>query len=93
MVIDALSRVFMGSVSHLEDDEKGVLQKVHRLARMEIKLNELANSGVMVLHHFEYSLIEEVKPKKDLDPTLVELKPLVQEGKIEVFTQERDSIL
>lgn len=75
MVVDALSKVSMGSVSHLEDDGKWKLSnEVHRYVRLGVKLNDTGNRGVMVLHGSEYSLIEDLKSKEDLDPTLVEEK-------------------
>lgn len=40
----------------------------------------------MVLNGFVSSLIEDVKSKQYLDPTVVELKALMKEGKIKVFS-------
>lgn len=50
MVVDALSRVTMGSLSHIKDDGKRELaEEVHKFAKLGIKLNKCANGGVMVL--------------------------------------------
>lgn len=37
--------------------------------------------------------IEEVKSKYNLDPTLMELKAIVKDDKVEVFSQGRDAPL
>lgn len=58
-----------------------------------MKLNKFRYSGAIVLYGFECSLIEEVKSKQDFGPTLVELKALVKEEYIEVFSHGRDGIL
>ena len=34
MVVDALSRITMGSLSHLDEAKKELARKVHRVARM-----------------------------------------------------------
>lgn len=41
----------------------------------------------------ESSLIEDIKAKQDLASTIVELKKLVVEKKIEVFSQGGDGVL
>ncbi|KAH0689080.1 hypothetical protein KY289_016438 [Solanum tuberosum] len=37
MVADALSRLSMGSIAHVEDEKKELVRDVHRLARLEFK--------------------------------------------------------
>lgn len=94
MVPNTLSRVSMSNVSHLESDGKKELGKEgHMLARLRVILNDADNSSVMVLNNSKSSLIEEVKSNQDLDPTLIELKAFVKEGKVEVFSQGGDGVL
>ena len=38
VVMDALSRITMGSVSHLDEDKKDLAKEVHRLARLGVTL-------------------------------------------------------
>ena len=73
VVADALSRMTMGSVSHVEE-EKDLVKDVHRLARLGLRLEYSPNGVSMVHHSFESSLIVEVKSKQHLDQPLMELK-------------------
>lgn len=50
------------------------------------------DGSMMLLNSFESSFID-VKSKQDLDPTLVELKTLVKEGKVKVFSQGKNGVL
>ena len=77
MVADALSRVSMGSVTHVVDDKKEIVKEVHRLARLGVQLEEYSKGLFMVLHIFKSSLVVEVKPKKHFDRLLMELKDSV----------------
>ena len=38
VVADALSRLFMGSVAHVEVERKELIKDVHRLARLGVRL-------------------------------------------------------
>lgn len=88
MVADALSRVSMGSVSHSEDGgEKELKKEFHRYARLGVKLCDASNGIIVMLKGSESSFIKDVKSKQDLDPSLIELKVLVKEGKIKAFSQ------
>ena len=93
VVADALSRVSMGSVAHVEEDKKELVKEVHRLARLGVKLLGTMEGGMLVQNGSESSLLVDVKSKQDLDPSLVELKRLVDEKKIEVFSKGGDGVL
>ena len=71
MVVDSLSRVSMGSVTHVEYDKKEIVNEVHRLAWLGVRLEDSLNDSVMVLHKFESSLVVGVKSKQHLDPLLM----------------------
>ena len=62
IVVDALSRIIMGSVSHL-DSKKGLEREVHRLARLGVRLESSPNRGAIVYHNSDSSLVVEVKTK------------------------------
>ena len=63
------------------------------MARLGFRLDEVDNSGVVMVDSSKSSLIEKVKAKQDLDPALLELKALVRDGKVEVFSQDGDGAL
>lgn len=50
-------------------------------------MNEAENGSMIVLDGSKSSLVEDAKSKQD-DLTLVELKALMKERKVEVFSQE-----
>ncbi|KAH0672805.1 hypothetical protein KY290_025037 [Solanum tuberosum] len=80
VVVDALSRVSMGSLAHVEEGSKELAKEVHRLAKLGVRLEGVDSGG-------RSSLVDEVIVKQDLDPSLVELKGSVSSGKVEVFSQ------
>ena len=67
MVTNALSRMTMGSVFHVEVSKKYLVKDVHRLARLGFRLEYSPYSGYMVHHNSESSLVVEVKSKQHLD--------------------------
>ena len=73
-VVDALSRMTMGSVSHIDEIKKDLAREVHRLARLGVRLEGSPNGGAIVHHNSESSLMVEVKSKQHLDKSLMELK-------------------
>ncbi|XP_069154386.1 uncharacterized protein [Solanum lycopersicum] len=77
VVADALSRMIMGSVSLVEEAKKYLVKDVHRLTRLSVRLKDFQNSGFMVHHNSESSLVVEVKTKKQLDQPLMELNESV----------------
>ena len=77
VVADALSRMTMGSVYHVEEGKKELVKNFHRLDRLEVRLEDFPNDGFMVHNKPESSLVVEVKSKKHLDPLLMELKKSV----------------
>src|SRR5687767_907514 len=90
VVPDALSRVSMGSVAHVNDDKKELVKEVHRLARLGVRLLGVMEGSTLVQNGSESSLVADVKSKQDLDSSLVELKRLVDEKKIKVFSKGGD---
>ena len=93
VVADALSRVSMGSLAHVEEGSKELAKEVHRLAKLGVRLEGVDSGGVVVVDGSRSSLVDEVIVKQDLDPSLVELKASVSSGKVEVFSQGGDGAL
>ena len=77
VVADALSRVTMGSVTHVVDDNKKLVKEVHRLARLDVLLDESPKGVFVVFHNFEPSLVVGVKCKQHLNLLLMELKETI----------------
>ena len=46
VVADALSRMSMGSTSHVEGDKKDLVKDIHRLARLGVRLVDSTSRGV-----------------------------------------------
>ncbi|XP_069148033.1 uncharacterized protein [Solanum lycopersicum] len=78
VVDDALSRMSMGSTSHVED-EKELVKDIHRLSRLGGRSKS--------------SLVVEVKEGQHLDPVLMELKDSMLIKMNESFTLRDDDIL
>ena len=50
---------------------------MHRLARLEMRLDSAPDAGVVLHHNSKSSLVVEVKSKQHLDLSLMELKESV----------------
>ncbi|WMV08551.1 hypothetical protein MTR67_001936, partial [Solanum verrucosum] len=50
VVADVLSRLLMGSVAHIEDDKKKLVQDVHRLVRLGVQLVD-STKGRVIVHN------------------------------------------
>ena len=57
VVVDALSRLSMGIVAHVEDERKKLVKDVHRLARLGVLLMSISYNGVTVQNGVESSLV------------------------------------
>ena len=67
VVGDALSRMTMSSVSHVEGSKKDLVKYVHSLARLGVRLEYFPKGCFMFHHNSELSLMVEVKFKQHLD--------------------------
>ena len=56
IVADALSILSMGSVAHIEDGKKNLVQEVHQLSRLGVRLLDLAEGSVWVQNSSDSSL-------------------------------------
>ena len=90
---DALSRMSMGSVTHVEYEKKELVRDVHRLSRSGIHLVDSPKGGVMMQPNAKSSLVVDVKDKQHLDPILMELKDSILGKYIEAFSQGEDGLL
>ena len=74
MVVDALSRLSLGSLSHVDVKKRGLVKDIYRLANLGVRLLDFENGGVIVQEVVKPSLRAEVKKKKILDPILMQIK-------------------
>ena len=93
MVVDALSRVTIGSLSYVEQEKKELVKDVHRLARLGVRFEDSPHGGFIVHHNSDSSLVVEVKSKQHLDPLLMELKESILGKLSESFSQRGYGIL
>ncbi|WMV09097.1 hypothetical protein MTR67_002482 [Solanum verrucosum] len=93
VVADALSRLSMGSVAHIEEEKKELVRDVHRLARLGVQLVDSMKGGVMVPNGSESSFCGGCGDKQGLDLVLVELKEAVLKKSVEAFSQGRYGVL
>lgn len=56
IVVDALSRLSMGSVTHVEDNKKKLAQDVHQLAQLGVPLVDSAEGSIWVQNSSKSSL-------------------------------------
>ena len=93
VVADALCRLSMGSVVHVEEERKEIVEDVHCLARLGVCRLIISDNSVTVQNGAEYSLVVEVKENQESDPILIELKSAVHNQNMEVFSQGGDGVL
>ena len=74
MLADALSRMTIGCVSHVDKAKKDLVKEDYRLARLVVILEYSPNGSFMVHHNYESSLVVEVKSKQHLYKPLMKLK-------------------
>ena len=77
VVANALSRLTMGSVSHVEEAKKDLVKDVHRLDGLDVRMEDSSNGGFMVHFNSKWYLVVEVKSKQHFDQPLMELKKSV----------------
>ena len=64
IVADALIRLSIGSVAHVEEERKELVKDVHRLARLGVRIICISDNCVKVMNRTKSSLVVEVKENK-----------------------------
>lgn len=85
-VVNALTRVSMGSTIHVANERKQLVKDVHQLARFGVRLSDSHLCGIFMHNEVKLSLQEKVKATQDMDLTSVEFKKLVVDTKVEFFS-------
>ena len=68
VVVDVLSKLYMGSTYHVEEEKRELDKDVHRFARVGVKIMDFIEEGIVVTNEAESLLVSEVKEKQDQDP-------------------------
>ena len=71
MVADALSKLFMGSTPHVEEEKRELAKEMHILTHLGVRLMDSTKEGIVVTNGDESSLVSKVKEKQDKDPILL----------------------
>ena len=93
VIANALSRLSKDSVAHVKEERKEVVKDAHSLARLEVRLMSISDSGVKVQNGVKSSLVMEVKEKQDSDSILLEIMGAIHNQREEVFSQGVDGVL
>ena len=80
VVADALRRLPMGSIAHVEEEKKELLKDVHRLSRLGVRL-------------MKSSLVVDFKKKQDSDSIFPDFKGAIHNHRVGVFSQGGDGVL
>lgn len=63
-MVNALRRLSIGSIPHIEDEKTKLAYEVHRLARLRFWLVELTEGSILVQNGSKSSLVAKVKKIK-----------------------------
>ena len=77
VVVDALCRTTMGSVSHIDKSKKDQVKDVHSFARLGVRVEDSSDGGFVVHNNSYSSLVVEMKSNQHIDKSMMELKELV----------------
>ena len=64
IVSDALIRISMANLSHVDDATKDLAREVHRLDRLGVRLESSPDGGALVYHNSKSSLLVDDVQKK-----------------------------
>ena len=90
MVADALNRMTIGTVSHVEESNKDLVKDIHRFDSLGVLLEDSLDGGFIVHRNSKSYLVVEVKYKKHFDQLLKNLKISVLSKLDESFSMEDD---
>ena len=93
VIVDDLSRLSMGSITHVEEKRREIVKDIHRLARLGVLLMSISDNGIKVHNGVESSLVVEVNENQKSDQMLLELKGVGHNQRVEVFSQGGHGVL
>ena len=65
VVVDALSKLSMGSTANVEEEKRELDKDVHRFARVGVTIMDFIEEGIVVTNGAESLLVSEVKEKQE----------------------------
>ena len=71
IVADALSRLSMGILSHVDEEKRGLVKDIHALTNLGVHLLDSEDRGVIVQEMVKLFLGAVVKERQTLDPILM----------------------
>ncbi|XP_055826339.1 uncharacterized protein LOC129894704 [Solanum dulcamara] len=74
IVVDALSRKSMSSLTDVPPEKKELVHEIHQLASLGVRLANSEDTGISIRDVAESSLMEEVKRRQFEDPNLLQYK-------------------
>lgn len=87
VVFDALRKLSMGSIAHVDEKMTELSKYVHRVTRMGVRLMDSIQGEIFLTKEDESSLVSKVKGKLDQDLILLNLKVIVHKQRIFSFDQ------
>jgi len=93
VVDDALSRLSIGSLAYVDEDNQELVKDIHCLPNLGVLLLDSGNGGVFVQEVVKSSFVAEIKRKLVLDSTLMKIKRDVDQQKVIAFETGGDGIL
>ena len=87
LVIDALSRLSIGSIGHIEEEKKELANDSHRLASSRFQIMDSTVRGIVVTNGAESLLVSLLKEKQDQYPIFLELQANVHNQRVLTFEQ------
>ena len=89
VVADSLSKMTIGSVSHIDEEKKHLVKDVNWFCRVSARFDDSLNGGFMIHYNSRSSLLVKVKSKQQLDKPFVDSKESVPSKLNESFSSRR----
>ncbi|KAF3659410.1 putative Retrotransposon protein [Capsicum annuum] len=93
VVVDALSRLSMRSLSYVEKENREMVRDIHRLTNLGVQFLDSEDGRVIVHEIAKSSLCTKVKEKQSKPPILMQIKKYVGQQKVMAFEIRGDRIL
>ncbi|XP_070049785.1 uncharacterized protein [Nicotiana tomentosiformis] len=85
IIVDALSRKSMGSLSHVEADKVKMTKYLCQLASLQVRLVDAEGGRILVQNTAKSSFVTEVKERQHEDPELIKLRESIPQQRQPLF--------
>ncbi|XP_070002054.1 uncharacterized protein [Nicotiana sylvestris] len=93
IVVDALSRKSMGSLSHVEANKVKMTKYLCQLANLQVHLVDAEGGRILVQNTAKSSFVTEVKERQHEDPELIKLRESILQQRQPLFELTGDGVL